>query len=64
MMLLGVIPMFCFGILRIYGGNRKKKESWKNLGIIGFLRRSVGNPHRSVDLLCNVGNPRRGVDLR
>ena len=28
-MLLGVIPMFCFGILGDFGGNRKKKENWK-----------------------------------
>ena len=26
-MLLGVIPMFCFGILRIFGGNRKKEKN-------------------------------------
>ena len=35
-MLLGVIPMFCFGILWIFGGNRKNEENWKkNLGISG-----------------------------
>ena len=28
-MLLGVIPMFCFGILGDFGGNRKKEENWK-----------------------------------
>ena len=28
-MLLGVIPMLCFGILRIFGGNHKKEENWK-----------------------------------
>ena len=28
-MLLGVIPMFCFVILRIFGGNRKNEENWK-----------------------------------
>ena len=28
-MLLGVIPMLCFEILRIFGGNRKKEENWK-----------------------------------
>ena len=28
-MLLGVIPIFSFEILRIYGGNRKKEENWK-----------------------------------
>ena len=26
-MILGVIPMFCFGILRIFGGNRKNEEN-------------------------------------
>ena len=49
-MLLGLIPMFCFGILRIYGGNRKKKGKLENMGIIGLLRHSVGNPRRGVDL--------------
>ena len=29
-MLLGVIPMFCFGILRIFGGNRKKRKGGKS----------------------------------
>ena len=28
-MLLGVIPMFRFEILRIFGGNRKNEENWK-----------------------------------
>ena len=39
-MLLGVIPMLCFVVLRIFGGNRKsakkkrkkKKENWANTG--------------------------------
>ena len=43
-MLLGVIPMFFFGILRNFGGNRKKRGKLENLGIIGLLRCSVGNP--------------------
>ena len=61
-MLLGVIPMFCFGILE---KNRKIAEVQKmeNLGIIGLLRRSVGNPRRDIDLCQGVGYPRRGVDL-
>ena len=42
-MLLGVIPMFCLGILRIFGGKLE------NLGIIGLLRRSVGNLRCGVD---------------
>ena len=50
-MLLGVISMFCLGILRIFGGNRKKKENWKIWAKkIGLLRRSVGNPRRGIDL--------------
>ena len=56
-MLLGVISMFCFEILRIFGENLKKEENWKILTKIGLPRRSVGNPCRSV------GNPRRGIDL-
>ena len=59
-MLLGVFSMFCFGILRILEKNSKKEESWKNLGIIGLLRRSVGNPRRGVDLRQGVGYPRHG----
>ena len=55
-MLLGVIPMFCFGV--ILEKNRKSEKIGKNMGIIGILRHSVGNPRHSV------GNPRRSVDLR
>ena len=57
-MLLGVISMFCFGILRIFGGNRKNEENWEIWSKIGLLRRNVGNPRRGV------GNPLHGVDLR
>ena len=35
MVLLGVIPMFYFGILSDFGENRKNEENWKNLGISG-----------------------------
>ena len=28
-MLLGVIPLFCFGILRIFGENRKSEKTIK-----------------------------------
>ena len=49
--------MFCFGILRILGGNLKKEENYKNLGIIELLRRSVGIPRRGVDLHQGVGYP-------
>ena len=48
-MLLGVIPMFCFGILRIFGGNHKKGGKLENLGKNALLSCSVGNPHRDVD---------------
>ena len=37
-MLWGVIPMFCFGILRIFGGNRKNEEYWKILAFSGHLQ--------------------------
>ena len=50
-MLLGVIPMFCFGILRIFGGKLE------NLGIIGLLRRNVKNPRCGVDPRQGVGYP-------
>ena len=46
--------MFCFGILRIFGGNRKKEENWKIWVKIGLLRRSVGNPCSGVDLRQGV----------
>ena len=46
-MLLGVILMFCFGILSDFGEKSQKCKKMENLGIIGLLRRSVGNPHRS-----------------
>ena len=47
-MLLGVIPMFCFEILRIFGENGKSRH-------FRLLCRSVGNPRRSVDLRQGVG---------
>ena len=48
--------MFCFDILRIFGENhKKKKKKLENLAFFRFLRRSVRNPHRGVDLRCNVG---------
>ena len=59
-MLLGVISMFCFEILRIFGGNLKKEENWKILTKIRLPRRSVGNPRRGIDLCQGVGHPRRG----
>ena len=51
-MLLGVIPMFCFEILSDFW--RKSQKGRENLGKHGLLRRSVGNPRRSM------GCPRLG----
>ena len=53
-MILRVIPMFCFEILE----KNRKSVKLKNLGIIGLLRRSVGNPRCGVDLRQGVGYPR------
>ena len=51
--------MFCFGILRIFGKNRKS-ANLENLGIIGLLRCSVGNSRRDIDLRQGMGYPRHG----
>ena len=45
--------MFCFGILRFFGGKLE------NLGIIGLLCHNVGNPHCGVDPCQGVGYPHR-----
>ena len=37
-----------------------KVQKLENLGTIGLLRRSVGNPRHGVDLRQGVGYPRRG----
>ena len=47
--------MFCFRILRIFG-EIVKRGKLENLEKIGLLRRSVGNPHRGVDLRQGVGS--------
>ena len=52
-MLLGVIPMFCLGILRIFGEKYQNSKIWKS-GHIGLLRRRVGNPHCGVNLRQGV----------
>ena len=52
--------MFYFGNLRIFGGNRKKKENWKILTKIRLLHCNVGNPRCGVDLRQGVGCPCRG----
>ena len=49
-MLLEVIPMICFGFLRIFGEKSQKRKTEKS-GQNGLL-------------CCNVGNPRYSVDLR
>ena len=54
-MLLGVIPMFCFEILRIFGEKTQNSKNRKT-GHIGLLRRSVGNPRRGVGLCQGVGS--------
>ena len=56
MMILRVIPMFCFEILE----KNSRSVKLENLGIIGLLRHSVGNPCCGVDLRQGVGYPRRG----
>ena len=53
-MLLRVIPMFCFGILRIFEEKLQKSKRWK-FRHFGLLRRSIGNPRRGVDLRQGVG---------
>ena len=53
-MLLEVIPMICFGILRIFGEKSQNSKNWKS-GHIGLLCRNVGNPRRDVDLRQCVG---------
>ena len=58
-MLLEVIPMICFGILRIFGEKLQKSKNWKS-GHIGLLRCSVGNPCRGVDLCQGLRYPRHG----
>ena len=54
-MLLGVILMFCFEILRIFGEKLQKSKNWK-FGHFELLRcSSVGNPRRNVDLRQGMG---------
>ena len=50
-MLLGVIPMFFFEFLRIFG-DKSQKSRRENLGKHRILRRSIGNP--------SVGCPSHG----
>ena len=40
-MLLGLIPMFCFEFLRIFG-EKLQKSKRENLGKHGLLRRGLG----------------------
>ena len=61
-MLLGVIPMFCFGIFRIFGGHCKNEENWK-------IWAKLGSYAKAWDTLaaarprCQNGTPRvrRGI---
>ena len=59
-MLLRVIPMFCYGILRILEEIAKMKKTRKSGQKIGLLRCSIGNPRHGVDLRQSVGYPRLG----
>ena len=38
----------------------RKSVKLENLGIIGLLRRSIGNPRYGIDLRQGVGCPHRG----
>ena len=60
-MLLGMIFMFCFGILRIFGVNRKKEENWKIWAKIGLQCHCVGNPRHCVGNQLHGIDPRQGV---
>ena len=56
-MLLGLIPMFCFGILRNYGGNRKNEENWKIWALSGSY------VEHKEPTLRRRPTPRRGIPL-
>ena len=53
-MLLGVIPMICFRILRIFGEKSQKSKNWK-FGLIGLLCCGLGNPRHDVDIRQGMG---------
>ena len=51
--------MFCFEVLGIFGEKSQKRKE-KNMGTSGsyaaaWVRRSVGNPRRGIDLCRRVG---------
>ena len=50
--------MFCFRILRIFGGNCKKRKTGKSWHFRAPTP-SIGNPRRGIDLRQGVGYPRR-----
>ena len=54
-MLLGVIPMICFGILKIFGEKSQKRKTIGKSGHIRLIHHSVGNPRRSINLHQDVG---------
>ena len=54
-MLLGVIPMICFGILRIFGEKSQKGANWKS-GHIVLLHQGVGCL-AAVRPRCQNGTP-------
>ena len=60
-MLLGVIPMFCFGILRIFGANRKNEENGKcGHDRASTLQRREPTPWHRPTLRHGIPSPRRG----
>ena len=55
-MLLGVIPMFCFGILRIFGEKSQNNKNWKSRhfgplrqNLVGKWSEMVGNYRPKCD---------------
>ena len=59
-MLLGVIPMFFFSILGIFGENRKKEENWKIWGKSGSYGRREPTLRRRLKPRRGIPSPRRG----
>ena len=56
-MLLGMILIFYFWILRIFGGNRKKCKSWKKK----YGHYQASTPQCREPMLRHRPTPRRGI---
>ena len=56
-MLLGVILMFCFGVLRIFGGNHTKKKTGKS------RQKRAPTSRRGEPMSRRRPTPRRGTPL-